>query len=478
MDVLDGCQQLRSERSRHLLLDTVVRWSGMSLQVADYSTPRQWFFGLVSACALDPRSIATLLTVVVRLQPGPLATMSLMQLQDEWEALETAADAPGELWSLLCTELGEITRAEVVEPYRAATGDRLAQPPPHCANAWHVFLHLAGMAAEPGGLPRYMIFLERVLPRLRPATGVQVDRWNRRLAYSWGVAAELDRARLAKPGLPAGGKSVYLIIQFEPDHAEPGHYLMSWWYQWDAHEDSFELGGRRLVDIAEMERQAGTVVVGLEATLADRDDDVMIEFILPFELLGVPVDWWRRETHAYLPLPLAKDYPVMLRSLERIRARHWHRVWRQRWGELGRGGVHWSRPDDYDHLDRLDTALVSDGRLVGLVLSEPPAGVAGTGTRELEIAMRCGLPVVIWSRQESPPGAFAEALQAFVGASGIADLPDRARRLRLDALLLPAGERDGHLGRHLALLWDDPDRQPERGPIPPLGMPGGGGNGR
>jgi hypothetical protein len=276
-----------------------------------------------------------------------------------------------------------------------------------------------------------------------------------------------------------------LIIQVEPDDAEPGRYLMSWWYQWDADEDSFERGGQRPVQTAdEMERWVGTVVLGLEAELADRDDHVVIEFILPHELLGLPVDWWQLETDTYLPIPLARDYPVMLRSLERIRARHWHRVWRQRWGELarrsGRSGIHWSRPDGDDHLDRLDTALASDRTLVALVLSEPPMAADGTGMRELEIAMRCGLPVVIWTRQESPPGVFSEALEAFVGTSGISDLPDRTRRLRLDAMRLSPGERAGHLGQHLTLLWDDPGRQPERGYVVPVRMSGmsGGGNSR
>jgi hypothetical protein len=487
VDVLDGCPQLRPERSRHLLLDMVVRWSGMYLQVADYPTPRQWFFGLVGACANDSRSITMLLAAVVRFQPDPQAATTLMRLRDEWDAAETAADAPGELWSLLCAELSEIDRAEAVEPYRAATGNRLARPPAHCANAWQVFLHVVGLNAEVGGLPPYMIFLEYIAHRLTPATAGQVDQWNRRRAYEWGMAAELDRARLARPGRPAGGRFVHLIIQFEPDHAEPGRYLMSWWYQWDADEDSFELGGQRPVQATEMERSVGTVVLGLEAALADRDDHIVIEFILPHELLGLPVDWWQLETHAYLPTPLAKDYPVMLRSLERMRARHSHRVWRQRWGELGRrsgrGGIHWSRPDGDDHLDRLDTVLASDRTLVALVLSEPPTAVDGTGMRELEIAMRCGLPVVIWTRQESPPGVFAEALQAFIGTSGISDLPDRARRLRLDAMRLSPGERARHLGRHLALLWDDPGRQPERGYVVPLRMSGmsgmsGGGNSR
>ncbi len=476
MDVLDGLPQLRSERSRHLLLDMVARWSGKSLQVPDYPTARQWFYGLVDACAHDPRSIASLLDAAARLQPGPPAAASLMRLRDEWDAMETAADAPGELWSLLRVELGELTRMEIAEPYHAATGYQVAQPPAHCADAWHVFLHLVGLNTEPGGLPPYLIFLEQVAHRLTPATGSQVDRWNRRRAYAWGMATELDRTRLAKPARPSEGKSVHLIIQFEPDYLEAGHYLMSWWYQWDAHEDSFELGGRRLVQTAEMEQQVGTVVVGLEAALADRDERVVIEFILPFELLDVPVDWWGLESHAYLPAPLVKDYPVMLRSLERLRTRHWHRAWRQRWWELGRasgrGGIHWSRPSGQNYLDRLDTALLSDGGIVALVLSQPPGAAAGTGTRELEIAMRCGLPVVIWSRQESQPGAFTEELEAFVGTSGIADLPERVRRLRLDALLAEPGEREGHLGRHLALLWDDPDRQPGHGSTAVLGMSG------
>jgi hypothetical protein len=117
--------------------------------------------------------------------------------------------------------------------------------------------------------------------------------------------------------------------------------------------------------------------------------------------------------------------------------------------------------------------LVADDTLVALVLSEPPGAAGRTGTREIEIAIRCGLPVVIWSRQEPSPGAFADAIRAFV-ESGVAELPDRARRLRLEALLLRPDERERHLGRHLALLWDDPERQPERGSETSSSAPEGG----
>jgi hypothetical protein len=81
---------------------------------------------------------------------------------------------------------------------------------------------------------------------------------------------------------------------------------------------------------------------------------------------------------------------------------------------------------------------------------------------ELELALRAGVPVVLWDRR-APLTSETRTLieELFRGDPG--ELPERVRRLRVEAVISASGDRSEHLGRHLALLWDDPNRLIEEG---------------
>lgn len=167
------------------------------------------------------------------------------------------------------------------------------------------------------------------------------------------------------------------------------------------------------------------------------------------------------------------DYPVVVRSLERLRTPRWHRHWHQRWQQLRdaptSSEVYWSQPAGADYFTRLETELKGDRRTVCLVLSEPPASPGG-GQQEVEAALRAGLPVIIWHRADCSSPAFREAVSSLVSDAGLAELPTRAKELRHEALRLDPDLRIDHIGRHLTVLWDDPARRP--GPARSGGPPG------
>ncbi|WP_239405528.1 hypothetical protein [Frankia sp. Cj3] len=471
--VLVECPELSPAGSRQLLLDLLGR-AGCPVQVADYPTAMQWFFALVTACARRS-NITTLVDVVIRLQPAAAIVMMLLRLRDEWEAGEVAVAASSELWALLRAELDAISSGAIVKPYRLATGNRMLEPPRHCMTAWHTLLHIAGRNAAWSRLPPYMVFLEHVHDELTPSTAQKVDRWNSSRAYELRLTAALDAVRLERTPRPHHAPQVHLMIQFDPADGDAESYVGSWWRQWDGR---IEPGGRQLLSRGELEGYVEAVVRGLETGLASHTPVVAIEFILPFGLLNDPVDWWQREADPGPAKPLALDYPVALRSLERLRRPDWHRVWHRRWRQLhhgpGRAGVYWSRPDGSDHLLRLEATLASDEKLVALVLSEPPEVTGGTGMGEALMALRAGLPVVLWHRSRRLGSEHEDTLRLLVDDGDMSDLPGRVRRLRIDALLEPGGGAGGagdkHVGRNLALLWDDPERQPERGSPAPLGV--------
>ncbi len=80
VDALDSVLNLAPERSRLLLAYLVERRLGRRLQVADYGTSRQWFIGLVDACARQPAGIAALAAEVSQLEPDSPAAGVLRRL--------------------------------------------------------------------------------------------------------------------------------------------------------------------------------------------------------------------------------------------------------------------------------------------------------------------------------------------------------------------------------------------------------------
>ncbi|MBC2904397.1 hypothetical protein [Streptomyces cupreus] len=83
---------------------------------------------------------------------------------------------------------------------------------------------------------------------------------------------------------------------------------------------------------------------------SDLRQPAILGFVLPWELLDEPVEWWSKESDSTSPIPLVLDCPVVVRRLERLQRAAWHRLWRNRWRRLrGRSAdshPHWSRPGE------------------------------------------------------------------------------------------------------------------------------------
>jgi hypothetical protein len=94
-----------------------------------------------------------------------------------------------------------------------------------------------------------------------------------------------------------------------------------------------------------------------------------------------------------------------------------------------------------------------------VVLSEPPAPGNVAAQREVIAALSAGVPAIIWHQVDCSLIEFREAVAAIVADGAVVHLPQRITALRREALRQP-GEPHSHPGRHVALLWDDPDRLP------------------
>lgn len=263
------------------------------------------------------------------------------------------------------------------------------------------------------------------------------------------------------PGAPG---PAYLLIQCEPDGVDRDRYYLSHWRQSDPHgwhpvpgevlavtRDELEAAVERLVEQAE-ERWS----------VLSHVRDVVIEFILPWELLREPVEWWHKESDSPFPTPLAMDYTVVVRSFDRLRKVPWHRPWRNRWRHFveqpADSRPHWSRRGQSAfHLER---QLKEDDQIVCLVLSEPPGTDSVAARQEFVAGLRAGVPAMLWDRSDSG-GDFRVAAEDILAERGLASFLERTRRWRKQALALGPEGWDGHVGRHLGILLDDPERIPD-----------------
>lgn len=474
VDVLERTRLMRGQAGRQLLLDEVRDRLGQ-LDMREHAVPRLQVVELVRACTRLADGVHILVETVEHLEPATDEVLQLHRLQDEWESAEVLTEAD---WGTLHPALESLYPTNLTLLCQLATSQRLPGPPPWCADAWHTFVHLAGQNSGPEGLPPSMAFLALLEKHVDDQVAGLIRSRNRQLAAEQGLTPQLDHLRAGRTDrdeLPTDS-TAYLVIQVEPrldpDGPEDLYTLSSFrqWHggdQWRSRQD-----GSRTVRRDELEREVEQLINRMESGWTDRTGKVVVEFVLPWELLNAEVDWWRKEIDSDRPTALAMDYPVVVRSLERLRTTRWHRRWHQRWHQLRTAPtsskVHRSMPAGKDYLSRLENELKGDDRIVALVLSEPPAQLGTTGQQEVTAALRAGLPVIIWHRADCTSTAFRTAVEGLVSDAGLAQLPERAKQLRHQALGLEPELRMDHIGRHLTVLWDDPARRPG-----PLGAPSG-----
>ncbi|MFI0357167.1 hypothetical protein [Actinomadura sp. 9N407] len=338
------------------------------------------------------------------------------------------------------------------------------------------------------GVPPLLVFVNDLAEYAKgaPATATALAEWTSRVAERFGLDLEgLRRLRRGEPlpaglgpGAGAGGRDTYLVIECRPDGADFDRFLVTAWLQF-AGEPGI------MLRCDEEPQPLGRLPALVEALLVEdsrvvsRDNpDLTIEFVLPRGLLNQPFDQFRISV-AGLPRRLGIEYPVVMRSLDRLRHQALRHNWRRKWERLrddpANATVRWvGAPGEYDD-ERLFT-LLSDHASVGLAMAFPPRGGEPETVDELWVGLQAGAPIVAWCRDGRDPDRFTRDARALLD-SDLLSLPQKVRELRRKAVLSQHPDEPGpdepgpderhepeeqeHLGLHLALVFDDADRVPE-----------------
>ncbi|WIM97897.1 hypothetical protein ACTOB_001454 [Actinoplanes oblitus] len=461
--LLEESPTIRSRSGRQLFLQEADTALGRPPLPRDHEVPHLQLVEVVTTCAARPGGLRLLVECLELLEPNTEQVAGLYRLVDEWQVTEIFA---GHDIAWLREELHRLRGREALRHLVAAT--RSAEAPSYCADAWHVLAYLTGLNAV-DGMPPWLRCLHTVTPLLPPETEPRLRELTTALAAQWKLSAQLAALRAQLPAPSPGPSMAYLVIQFEKYGGDDESYIVSHWRQWASRVWRPVRGEDQRVGRDELEAAVDRIVLRTERDWAEKDGPVTIEFVLPWELLNTPVEAWRKELASRSPTPLAMDYPVVVRSLERLQTREWHRLWRSRWRLLTDNPrqphpIHFAEPDQTDL--RLEAMLKRDAGIVAMVLHQPPTP-SSLGESQALAALRAGLPILIWHRSQAADSGLRSAVAALLGggASGpseLAQLPVRMARLRQRAWSEDAGRREQHVGHGIAVLWDDPDRQPGR----------------
>lgn len=478
-NALLGMDALSSSEGWTRLTATVSLETGRSLRLRQEHTSVERALHVFRHCCQAPDGLSVLAGVLHGMDPDCPQVPAVHRLADEWTAVGSLeGQAVVGSWKFLADALRP--REPQTYPYMMrsalmwlATGQRLTDPPPHAEDPWHDFLYLAGQNTAPGQLPPWMLYLDLWCTQGKDGEDLKTEVMarNRKWALDLDLSEQLDDARNRVRRSPVDGVARqlkrYLAIRIVPDP------LNNTWY--DVLPSLMSDGpGRRWVQgqplhrvpVEELEDVVGAIVrqngrPGRAGPSGEAEAaPLSLEFVLPFELLNLPVEWWPQHTDG------KARYPVVIRSLDRLHNKDWHEFWNTRWNQLtidepptrsvyyatdarGRGGQAYPLEQFLD-----------DQHLVALVLSEPPLTGGGHGSQELRAALSKGLPVVIWHRADRSTTVFRAVLDDLL-SDGLKRFPARVDAYRREAAEQKEdGAPSPHVGHHLTVLWDDAARNP------------------
>ncbi|QWF80425.1 VMAP-C domain-containing protein [Amycolatopsis sp. CA-230715] len=324
-------------------------------------------------------------------------------------------------------------------------------------NAWNAFELLTDYNAGPDGVPPAVTFLHVLAEQLGGERGALIRGWVGDQARQLRIGPVLTRKELDRP-IPRRAH-LHLLIMLEPVSADPARCTLAFWRQDDPDVWPPVLGGVREIGIDEIEYRVDDVILAAEEVWSDQGISAAVEFLLPRALINLPVQRWAKEHATGQPQLLRYGYRVVLRSLERMRAKHWHRAWHIRWDSMlanpSADRLHYSGYAESEEFP-IEAAL-SDEHWVGMVMAKPPSPQREPSARsdEFTSALRSGLPVILWHEEASQEELHALLDWVLATDSGFIDLPERRKMANSSRMAVPF---ENSLAHDLVVLWDDPNR--------------------
>lgn len=433
-----------------------------ALSFSRHHDPHHDVWALLRACQDHRNGIRALATILRSFHRG---SRPMIELDELIECL-----FPDEL--LDADERDQLTNLlGGIEPQQLQLASRYAGSPAYMTTLdWsdpaEVARRLESCIGRVGAPHPLLVFIDFLAHQLDLVRSAEQHRWIDKVGIRNNVSlSSLRELCVAANARLAEAQRFYFIVHLEPDRIDPdGHYLMSVWLQHHhSVEEQLQCEDTPLT-LSEVADRLPELLSQAHAALGAGSGDLVLEFILPRGLISHPIDQW--EVDRVFPHRLGTSYPLVVRSLDRLRNLELHGLWRTKWRELVKNG-HREDPDTlYWLLDQntlapssLRANLITDPTLVALAIAFPLDDSVDPSSDELYAALYAGVPVALWCRDHGLGSRFEPEVRALLAGRGLAELPTQVLQLRQNAD--KDDETSPSLGRHLTLMWDDADRVPQ-----------------
>ncbi|WP_405946394.1 hypothetical protein OG588_06165 [Streptomyces prunicolor] len=429
---------------------------------------------LVDRLAPHPERLAALVDVYAESYAHDESGIGeLRYLAEEFHALETmgSPDWLGLREALRKLVQDDLNGHRVSALYaRAFTNGADPAMPAHCDEPWKAFVHLVCEGTDGEELPAALRFLGLLASAVGGFTADTIWQYSRRWAVQLdiargplaetgtsteaqdsgrGYALQVDRLRAGLVGAPVRpSTSARLLVELAPDpNNDPDSWTVSFYFQCRPQPAAWRRLpmplAERVIRLTRLSDRVEASFRALREVYGVPEDRVEIEYILPLDLIDHP-----DKLIASGGLPQAAvSFPLVVHSLDRLHNRTWRAVWQDHWQRTNRATG--QLLFQVSSLDQPDT-----------VAAEPVAGVltgkpdSDAGRSEVSMALRHGVPLVMWRHHERAEPDFA-ALHRRIMAEG-----------RLDVRQFGQDDDDGPAdvgsswNRQFVVIFDTPDNLP------------------
>jgi vWA-MoxR associated protein C-terminal domain/Trypsin-like peptidase domain len=318
------------------------------------------------------------------------------------------------------------------------------------------------------GLPYVLRYVAALVTGSPPGTARELYRW---LLLTAGAMQRSDDMMqlLESPERPPEIESV--MIRLRPSGQDHARYELTIWHRFASGAIVPRVTDQRALPFADVKRRIFAVLPDQIEALAERpaagpgDVPVMIEFLLPVELMDEEFEAWNPWPEQWSRL--GRRHPTVIRDVRRATSDRRVGVWERRFRGLQSDSVGSvlevvACDQDIDH-ETMEGRIERRTDLAVLALASSPLR---SGTRPaLDVGLHTGVPVMIWRRAvcAGPDGPecegrhFLDDLRREITDLRGPQLPRRVWELRNEAAVR---RDDAHCGGRLVLLWDDPGRRP------------------
>jgi vWA-MoxR associated protein C-terminal domain/vWA-MoxR associated protein middle region (VMAP-M) 1 len=258
----------------------------------------------------------------------------------------------------------------------------------------------------------------------------------------------------------------YLLIQLRPD-ANQELFVKAWFIPDDTIQDPWERFKPLTVDEQQPEipfvPEKLPLLLGnllqqcFEEYLQGQPTELTIEIFLPRDRLCDEVEKWSYQDSEGLDITIGAEHRVVVRSYDRLKTlrKQQGSYWKKNWENLQ---LIWQDIPCIEQITTISQACFDPNHLRKSLIEKIVLKVCcnlSNSDRDglLKAIHSAGTPIVIWSRCEvtnlKNPHHFDALLE-----KPLQELSACVKEQRL------AADHDMHLGNHLVLLWDDPNRIP------------------